>query len=220
MKLLRVVLMSLTAVATPLFIMMTVIRLLFTPLSLKIEYNLPNFPPDEYGFSTADRLHWGNISLQYLMQNKDITFLTQQKLPDGQPLYNDRELGHMVDVQKLLQLMIRVWIGLGLYLLLVGILAWRLKWMDPFWKALSTGGWITVGLIGLILVGIFAGFSAFFTDFHEIFFTGNTWLFYYTDSLIRLFPLKLWQDGFTAAGVLSGLLGLLVAFLSRRLIRN
>ncbi len=220
MKILRVILMSLAAAATPLFIMMTMIRLLFTPLSLDIEYKLPNFPPDEYGFTTADRLHWGKISLQYLMQNKDITFLTQQKLPDGQPLYNERELGHMVDVQKLLQLMIKVWIGMGIYLLLVSILVWRLKWLDSFLMALSTGGWITVGLIGLILVGIFAGFSAFFTDFHELFFTGNTWLFYYSDSLIRLFPLKLWQDGFTAAGVLSGLVGLLVAFLPRRWVHD
>ena len=212
--------MALIAIVIPFFTMMSSIRILFTPITLEIEYNLPNFPPDEYGFTTADRIHWGKISLQYLLQNKPVSFLEQQTLPNGQPLYTERELGHMVDVQKLLQLMIKVWIGLGIFLVLAVILFWRLKWTNSLWRALSTGGFITLGIIGLILVGIFAGFSAFFTDFHELFFTGNSWLFYYSDSLIRLFPLKLWQDGFTVMGTLSGLIGLLAAVLPRRWITN
>jgi len=37
-------------------------------------------------------------------------------------------------------------------------------------------------------------FSSFFTTFHRIFFTGDSWLFSYSDTLIQLFPLPFWVD--------------------------
>jgi integral membrane protein (TIGR01906 family) len=45
-----------------------------------------------------------------------------------------------------------------------------------------------------VVLGIFAatGFETFFTLFHRIFFTGDTWLFNYTDSLIQFYPLEFW----------------------------
>ena len=44
----------------------------------------------------------------------------------------------------------------------------------------------------------------------NLFFTGNSWLFYYSDTLIRLFPIRFWQDAFLLAAVvaLGGGLGL------------
>jgi integral membrane protein (TIGR01906 family) len=116
--------------------------------------------------------------------------------------------------------MIRAWMGLAVFLILAGGLAWLAKGMPTYWKAFSAGGYLTLGLIGLSLVGILVGFSGFFTGFHRLFFTGDTWLFQYNDSLIRLFPMKLWQDGFTAAGVLSGILGLAAALLPRHWARE
>lgn len=220
MKILRAIFSILVAAALPFFIIMSVIRLLFTPISLQIEYNLPGFPEDVYSFTTEDRLYWGKISVEYIVNNEDLSYLSEQKLPDGQPLYNQRELSHMRDVQVLFQLILRVWIGLGVFLILAGILAWLTKELPSFWKAVSTGGYITIGLIGLSLVGILAGFSGFFTGFHRLFFSGDSWLFQYNDSLIRLFPMKLWQDGFTAAGVLSAVLGLAAALLPRRWVRH
>ncbi len=216
MKIIRVVISILVAAAVPLFLMMSVIQLLFTAPMLSIEYNLPNFPEDPYGFSKEDRLHWANISLKYITGNEELSYLSEQQLAGGEPLYNERELSHMWDVQRLFQLMVRVWIGLTIFLIAAGVLAWRLKWLPAYWKAISTGGFITLGLIGLILVGVFAGFSGLFTGFHRLFFSGDSWLFYYDDSLIRLFPLKFWQDGFTAMGILTGILGLAAALLPGR----
>lgn len=220
MKALKNILSVLVTIAVPLFLIMTVIRLLFNPLSLQIEYNLPGFPADPYGFSTEDRLHWGTISVKYIVNNEDIRYLSEQKLSDGQPLYNERELDHMLDVQILFQLMVRVWAGLSVFLILTGVLAWRVKQLPDYWKAVSMGGYLTLGLIGLVLVGIFVGFSGFFTGFHRLFFSGDTWLFNFDDALIRLFPLKLWQDGFTAAGALSGVFGLISALLPGRWLKS
>jgi uncharacterized membrane protein len=79
------------------------------------------------------------------------------------------------------------------------------------------GGWLMTGLaltIGaIVVVGIAVNpdvFWQFFTLFHELFFTGNSWLFYFSDTLIRLFPIRFWQDAFllAAAIALGGGLGL------------
>ena len=47
----------------PFLILMTVIRILFSPPALAFEYNTPGFPPDPYGFTLADRLKYSIISL-------------------------------------------------------------------------------------------------------------------------------------------------------------
>ncbi len=42
--------------------------------------------------------------------------------------------------------------------------------------------------------------------FHGLFFNGNTWLFAYSDTLIRLFPIRFWEDTFLTSAfiVLAG----------------
>ncbi|MBA4384467.1 MAG: hypothetical protein C0410_07000, partial [Anaerolinea sp.] len=103
------------------------------------------------------------------------------------------------------------------FLVLAWVLAWRLGWTSQFWKAVSLGGWLTLGMIGLILVGTVINFDALFTGFHTLFFTGSTWLFYTNDTLIRLFPEKLWSDAFTFMGVFTLATGVICTFLGARL---
>lgn len=198
----------LIAIIIPFFLLMTVIRLLFTPIYPQVVYRLPGFPADPYGFSLEDRLHWSRISMEYLLNSSDITFLSSQQLPDGQPLYNERELSHMVDVKTLVQKMIVAWEIL--LVVLVGLLIWAAlgKWLRVYVHGLANGGKLTIGLVILILAGVAISFQGLFTAFHEVFFTGNSWLFYYSDSLIRLFPLPFWE----AAFILMGMITLITAF--------
>src|ERR1051325_46276 len=49
------------------------LRVLLTPFFLKIEYNMPYFPADEYGFTKADRLKWAPYALNYLVNSADIS---------------------------------------------------------------------------------------------------------------------------------------------------
>ena len=218
MKRLVSIISLLVTLAIPFFLIMTSIRLLFTPLFLKFEYNLPTFPIDVYGFSTADRLKYGGISMEYLFNQSSIDFLANVKLADGSPLYNQRELSHMLDVKILVQNMIIAWITLFLVLCLIGIWAWRAGWLKRFWLAIYHAGWLTISLIATILLGVALSFNWLFTNFHLIFFSGDTWLFSYSDSLIRLFPLNLWQDAFIGMGAITLLLALLLIWLSKRLI--
>ena len=81
--------------------------------------------------------------------------------------------------------------------------------------------WHIVALLAVILAGVALAWNWFFVFFHRIFFTGDTWLFLYSDSLIRLFPEMFWQDCFVTLGVGTGLsaaaLWVVVRVVERRL---
>lgn len=184
------------ALLTPIVLILLGVRLVLIPGYPAIAYHMPGFPDDPYGLTRDDRLKWSGYAINYLLNDAGIEYLADLRFSDNTPLYNDRELGHMLDVkilvQKVLQffyLSLSILIGLGLW-------AYFKKWMFDFRSGLSMGGWLTVGLI--LGVGLFAAVSfwQFFTFFHEIFFSGDSWLFLYSDTLIRLFPIRFWQDVF------------------------
>ena len=184
------------------------LRLLLTPAFPQVEYRTPGFPADDYGFTLQDRLHWSTISIEYLVNSADISFLGNLTFPDGSPLFNERELSHMQDVKKVVQPVL--WIGYTVWFVVVvcGLWAHFGGWWQEYLRGLRRGGWLTLGLVAAI--GAFAGISFwnFFTIFHELFFSGGSWLFLYSDTLIRLFPLPFWEHAFLFAGVLDILGGL------------
>jgi integral membrane protein (TIGR01906 family) len=198
----------LTALLVPLALIMLGVRLLMTPLFPTIEYRLPGFPADNYGFSLQDRVRWAIPSIDYLVNSAEISYLADLKFDDGTPIYNERELSHMHDVKNVVQLLLTVWFfDLG-FLGLLGVWAWRAGWLDAYRNGIRQGGWLTVGL--LVGLGAFASISfwQFFAWFHSLFFQGDTWLFEFSDTLIRLFPLRFWQDAvifIVAMALLAGL---------------
>lgn len=206
----------LLSLSLPFFLIITAVRLLATPLFPQVEYRMPGFPEDLYGFSQADRLYWAPFAIEYLTNDQPISFLGDLHFSDGTPLYNERELSHMVDVKNLVQAAFTAWWIMLVFMSLMGGWAWRGKWLPEYWHAYSRGGWITVGLIVAILIGVVTAFDALFTGFHRIFFTGDTWLFYYSDTLIRLFPMRFWQDAFTAMGIFTGGAGLALGWFLRK----
>jgi len=220
MKFVFMVVKILLVILIPLFIILTSIRILTNPLYPQFEYNTPGFPPDPYGFTKADRLKYAGISIDYLLNNSDISFFDQYKLADGSPMYNERELSHMRDVKILIQNAFLGWGILGILLVLAGVISWQQKNLNPFFRALSRGGWATLVIIGLILVGVVVSFNGLFTDFHRILFTGDTWLFYYSDTLIRLFPMQFWQDAFIWMGVFAIIQALIFGVFCRMIARR
>jgi integral membrane protein (TIGR01906 family) len=206
----------LVTLLTPVVLVLTAVRLLMMPAFLSFEYNTPNFPADPYGFTQADRLYWSNIALDYLINDAGIEFLGDLRFDDGSPVYNARELGHMVDVKIALGNALQVWrISLGA-LVLLAIWAWLGGWIDAYRHGLGRGGWLTtIAIAGIILI-VLLSFGVFFVAFHNVFFEAGTWMFEFSDTLIRLFPERFWRDIFIYVGVLSGGAGLLIAFLLRK----
>lgn len=186
----------------PVALLLTSVRILLTPAFLQIEYRTPNFPPDSYGFTREDRLKWGGLALDYLLNDEDVSFLGDLTFEDGSSLYNPRELSHMLDVKVLTQQVLWVWYGVLAVLLVLGVWAWRGAWLSSYRQMLAGGGKLTIGLLALLIFFALLSFNQLFVGFHRIFFEGDSWLFLYSDTLIRLFPLRFWRDAFILIGLL------------------
>jgi integral membrane protein (TIGR01906 family) len=180
----------------------------FTTLRIIISWGSPDYPsfeynrisPDPYGFTLEERLAYARASLDYLRMAEPaeevISVLEELRLPDGQgSFYNERELGHMLDVKKVLDsFRTTTWIsgvivGFGLIFLIVN----RERRSEGY-KALFYGGAFTTGVVFIVIILILLSWNFVFVQFHEILFPPNTWTFNYTDSLIRLFPEQFWFD--------------------------
>ena len=200
----------LVAILVPLALIGFAIRILLSPLYYTIEYNMPYFPPDDYGFTKTDRLKWAPYAVNYLTNSADISYLGDLKFDDGKPLYNERELSHMVDVKRVTKGALNAWYVSLALLAVLGAWARFGQWGQDYRLGLMRGGWLMVGLavvIGVIVVvGIAVNpniFWNFFAGFHTLFFTGDSWLFQFSDTLIRLFPIRFWQDAFLFAAVIA-----------------
>jgi integral membrane protein (TIGR01906 family) len=115
-----------------------------------------------------------------------------------QPLFNERELHHMEDVQGLIRGIFRIQeLALGyivLYLLL-GLAARRRAFLPLAAWVLALGGGLTVALF-VVLGGLaLVDFSELFLQFHFVSFANDLWqLDPQRDYLIRLFPQEFFQD--------------------------
>ena len=91
-----------------------------------------------------------------------------------------------------------LWIGYAALFFVLGMGAWARMggWWQEFVRGIRRGGWLTVGLVAAI--GFFAAVSfwQFFALVHKLFFSGDSWLFQFSDTLIRLFPLPFWEIAF------------------------
>lgn len=186
-----------------LILILTGIRLLLSETFVRFEYNQQTFPPDRYGMTKEERLMYAPLALEFLLNGAAPSFLGDLQFEDGSVLFNQRELSHMVDVQVLTQIFLKVWYISGLILLVIWILAWRGRWLEQFRQMVSRGGLNTIIAIGTLIFVLLLSFDLVFVGFHRIFFAGDSWLFLYSDTLIRLFPEKFWQDAFILVGLFS-----------------
>ncbi len=212
----------LIALLIPLALIGLGVRAMLTPLYLRFEYQRPDFPADPFGFTAQDRERWGLYGIDYLLNSADITYLSNLKFADGTPLFNERELSHMHDVKTVAQGFLRLWYADLVLLVLAGLWAWRAGCFPVFRRGLRWGGWltlllaVTVGLVGTVgAVGSGDVFWQFFSAFHGLFFQGQSWLFPDSDTLIRLYPLKFWEDTVFYIGIVAAIGAFACVFVPR-----
>jgi integral membrane protein (TIGR01906 family) len=224
------VLSWITAVLVVVCLVLIAVRLLLFPLFAQLEYHMPGFPDDPYGFTLEQRLEYSRLSVEYLVNDAGIDFLADLRFPAGQQapasscqppedctrLFNDRELGHMLDVKNTVKATLWVLNGAMLILLGFALWAWRGGWSAAFQHGLERGGWLTVIVIIAVLLFVVLAFNLIFVAFHRVFFQAGTWSFPTSDTLIRLFPERFWQDTFLAVVLLSGGMGILLGTLMRK----
>jgi len=189
------------------------------------EYGRPGFPPDPYGLSTAQRMDLALVSVDYIRSDANISLLADLRLPDGSPAFNERELEHMADVQRVLHHILRAG-SIAALLVLAGsvILLATDSTGRLLFASLFNGGALTLGLLLAIGAMMIVNWNDFFTTFHRLFFKGDTWLFAYSDTLIRLFPIPFWVDVTTmvvgALAVAALIIMAAARLLDRRLSRS
>lgn len=201
----------LLALLLPVLLVMLSVRLVMTPLYLQIEYQRAGFPADNYGLTTAQRLEYAPLALDYLIANRESRLLSDLTFPTGGVLFNARELGHMRDVQRVTQLAFAFsWLAGIAALACGGYLGWHNR--TSLVRALRSGAMLAVGLVAAPAISATLAWDSFFTAFHQLFFSGGSWVFAYSDTLIRLFPEQFWFDSAITVGALtiSGALVLLL----------
>jgi integral membrane protein (TIGR01906 family) len=234
MKLLYKILSWAIAFILPVAIVLSVVWFIIHPWYPAFEYRTPGFPSDPYGFTLQDRLEYSRLAVEYLTNSAGISFLGDLRFPPGQQappptcremtdcthLYNDRELQHMLDVKNVVKGAMRVLLVSLVVLVILGLWAWLGKWMNAYLKGLQRGGIVTLVFMALIILFVLVAFNYLFVLFHEIFFKAGTWTFLFSDTLIRLFPERFWQDTFLFVGALTAALSLLFFFGARAILRK
>jgi integral membrane protein (TIGR01906 family) len=140
------------------------------------------------------------------------------------PLFNEREVLHMEDVRHLMQLVFRLGLVAGFYLVAyaVGPLLWQHGTALPTLGRLCLwGSGLSIAIL-IIMAGLsLVDFTELFIRFHQMSFRNDLWMLDpRTDYLLILFPEGFWFDvtikiaALTAAGAVAvGAVGL---FLARR----
>ncbi len=212
MTLIKKVFSALVTLSIPIIVSVLSILVLLSPIFTNLEYRRPGFTDDSYGFTTAERLDFGNQTRRYLISNNTLEDLQQLVFENGDPIYIERELSHLEDVKIVLQGVLKVFYGAAAVYVLGGLIARSRGWQNIYLKAIFLGGKITAGLLVMILFLTLISFQALFTNFHLLFFEGDSWLFFYSDTLIRLFPVQFWQDIFLVFGILTLAGGILLGW--------
>ncbi|HET7011927.1 MAG TPA: DUF1461 domain-containing protein, partial [Anaerolineales bacterium] len=167
----------LLAVAVPVVLVLTSVRLVFTPALVDLAYRTPGFPEDPYGFTTEDRVRHAKIDLEYLYNDAGPEFLGDLRFEDGTPVYNEREIRHMVDVKRVFQTALRVWGAALTAIVVLALIVWKGGGAALLKQGLHWGSKATLIAIGAVTVALVVGFGVFFVAFHRVFFVGDSWLF-------------------------------------------
>jgi len=180
-------------ICTPLVLLLSNLYFLATPAFVRYEYGKPDFPRADL-YSDAERLSLAEATLHYMRSSRDTDYLIKLQ-SQGLPVYNSREVTHLVDAKRVMNAAFGLH-GICLVLCLLALVysrSPRERWRRA-WQAVSWGCLLFLALLISIGLLAYANFNFFFTTFHRMFFTGDSWLFSYSDTLIQLFPLPFWVD--------------------------
>ena len=205
----------LTILLVTIFIVGGAVQLLATDPYLAFEYGKASFPLDSFGYTQQERFDLASSNIHYVRAHVPSDALANQTL-NGAPVYTSREVSHMADVQAVFQSVLRVWQASFILLLLMGLILWQQGERKALASAVQSGGFLISGIIlSIALLAIFS-WQFWFETFHLFFFKPGSWLFSYSDTLIRLFPLKFWFDATLTISSFSLIGGLLLALIGWR----
>ncbi len=157
--------------------------------------------PDELG-RAADEIS------RYLLMGREDIDVPVKIGGDVRPLFNQRELIHMRDVQKLLRGFYDLQLAAAGFVILYLGTSWL--WLrGSYWRSLGRhlrwGGGLTLALFGGFGVLSTFNFDQLFLEFHLISFDNDLWMLDPTkDNLIMMFPQGFWYDSAIRMALATG----------------
>jgi integral membrane protein (TIGR01906 family) len=204
----RKLLIAAIALAIPFLLVVANIRIVANPWFIQFEYNRPGFPADAYGFTQEQRTPLALAGLYSVVpEGAGMIELEQAKLSNGEPAFTAREIKHMLDVRVLMAKVFPLALVIGTVLIILAIVFRKSPtYRDTVPQGLRAGATLTLILLAGLIAYILINFDAFFLQFHQLFFEGDSFAFRYDDTLIRLYPEQLWNDAAILIGVLTGIM--------------
>lgn len=203
----RILIIAIT-LAIPFLLVVANIRIVANPWFIQFEYNRSDFPADAYGFTREQRTPLALAGLYSVVpEGAGLMELEQAKLPNGEPAFTAREIKHMQDVRVLMATVFPLALLIGSVLIILAIvLRASPAYHDAMPQGLRAGSILTLILLAGLVAYILINFDAFFLQFHQLFFEGDSFAFRYDDTLIRLYPEQLWNDAAILIGALTGVM--------------
>lgn len=170
------------------------LRLASTPAFSDLE--LRRLPPEAYGL---DRIIWSHKVLAFVLEGapaetlSEARFLQIELAPGrefgiGNRAFCQREIQHLVDVRSLLRPVLLVW-PLLVCAWLSGALILRRQ--QRLARSLQPAA---AAALALLLMLAPLGTARLQRELHQRCFAHNSYLFYTTDTLLRLYPQQYWRD--------------------------
>ncbi len=207
----------LIALFLPVMIITSSIWITAHPWFIKYEYQRIAFPAD---MSIQARTQLALIGLHSVMPGgRGIALLKEATLPNGKPAFNDREIGHMADVRKILNIFFLITL-LGVLAMIFA--AFVVSKKQPYavqLQGMKWGALLTLVILFVLIAAMLLNFDSFFLKFHYLFFEGDSFLFDQEDTLLRLYPEEFWADGALFVGILSVIGALVMLALNRFMIK-
>lgn len=190
----------LLAAATFVLLIAAPLYIYVRPAFVELQYARAGFPASER-FDAAERTRLSRVLVDYLRHRTSDDDLAALQTDEGQPALIASELSHMRDVRRVMDGFFWAAPIAVAFLSIAAILLRRHSRLDVFTAGLRAGALAILALMGLILVSAAVNFDRFFDLFHRLFFESGTWVFYYQDTLIQLYPTPLWVTAVTAVAV-------------------
>jgi len=179
------------------------VRLAFTEAFVEWEYGREGFPKDRWGMSDEERLKLAKAGLRAVLSDEGFEEFRKMRLKNGHRAFTPREVKHMRDVKRLLEVYFPSVYILGV-LWVLGVFYLREA------KVLIFSGLFNMFLIVFLSLLVFSNYERAFEVFHVYVFDPYSWRFRDWDTLIRIYPMKFWEDATVFVGVVSFLIGFFV----------
>ena len=182
------------------------VRIAFNEWIIDYIYAKKDFPEDIYGLPEEYRKGLAKLGLRAVLSDEAFEEFKKAELPDGTKAFNAREIEHMHDVKVFLKRFFPA-VYVATFLWLLGFLILR----SAHYLILS--GFLGILILSILGVLVFTNYERAFEIFHIITFDPYSWRFFYTDTLIRIYPMKFWYEATKVVAIMSFILSATVLLL-------